>query len=111
MLFPSPLPVEYNKYNNLKLNLPGYRPRNGNPRVRVDATAAESPEVPEEILHQQRMLLHNCDRLKLSVSRHQSKGLSVGGQNMSDVVEVITKLAANFTKLIELMLSKEIKAS
>ena len=30
---------------------------------------------------------------------------------MPDVVEVITKLAANFTKLIELMLSKEIKAS
>ena len=108
----SPLSVEYNKYNNLKLNLPGYRPRNGNPRVRLDAAAAaDSPEVPEEILHQQRMLLHNCDRLKLSVSRHQSKGLSVGGQNMSDVVEVITKLAANFTKLIELMLSKEIKVS
>ena len=66
--------------------------------------------MPEEILHQQRMLLHNCDRLKLSVSRHQSKGLSLsGGQNMADVVEVVTKLAANFTKLIELMLSKEIK--
>ena len=45
--------------------------------------------------------------------RHQSKGLSLsaGGQNMPDVVEVITKLAANFTKLIELMLSKEIKVS
>ena len=66
--------VEYNKYNNLKLNLPGYRPRNGgkHSRVRLDATPespSPSPEVPEEILHQQRMLLHNCDRLKLSVSR------------------------------------------
>ena len=68
----SPLSVEYNKYNNLKLNLPGYRPRNGNPRVRLvaAAAAADSPEVPEEILHQQRLLLHNCDRLKLSVSRY-----------------------------------------
>ena len=49
----------------------------------------------------------------LSLFRHQSKGLSLsaGGQNMPDVVEVITKLAANFTKLIELMLSKEIKVS
>ena len=44
-------------------------------------------------------------RLKLSVSRHQS----ASSQNMSDVVEVITALGATFTKLIELMLSKEIK--
>ena len=75
-LLSSHLPsVEYNKYNNLKLNLPGYRPRNGGKhgsRVRQlnPESPSPSPEVPEEILHQQRMLLHNCDRLKLSVSRY-----------------------------------------
>ena len=73
-LLSSHLPsVEYNKYNNLKLNLPGYRPRNGGKhgsRVRQLDPESPSPEVPEEILHQQRLLLHNCDRLKLSVSRY-----------------------------------------
>ena len=39
------------------------------------------------------------------MSRHQS----ASSQNMGDVVEVITQLGATFTKLIELMLSKEIK--
>ena len=55
-------------------------------------------------------MFHRC---LFGFIRHQSKGLSLsaGGQNMPDVVEVVTKLAANFTKLIELMLSKEIKAS
>ena len=48
-----PLAVEYNKYNNLKLNLPGYRPRNGH-HSRVKVHTAEASEVPEEILHQQR---------------------------------------------------------
>ena len=41
------------------------------------------------------------------MSRHQS----ASSQNMGDVVEVITQLGATFTKLIELMLSKEIKVS
>ena len=63
------------------------------------------PAVPEEILHQQRLLLQSCDRLKLSVSRHQNNN----AQNTGDVVDVIRQLGATLTKLIELMLSKEIK--
>ena len=41
-------------------------------------------------------------RLKLTVSRNQPQ---------TEVVDVITQLGATFTKLIELMLSKEIKVS
>jgi hypothetical protein len=100
--------VEYNKYNNLKLNLPGYRPKNGGKWLESESPPESSPSeaVPEDILHQQRLLLQNCDRLKLCVSRHQGSN-----RNMSDVVEVITRLGTNFTKLVELMLSKEIKVS
>ena len=81
--------VEYNKVNHLQVNLPGFKPRS-KPNLQEN--------VPEDILHQQRLLLQCCDRLKLTVSRTQT-----------DVVDVITQLGATFTKLIELMLSKEIK--
>ncbi len=112
--------VEYNKSNSggggggggsssadRRINLPGYKPRRRPPQPDVsneESTSLSSPP-PEDILHQQRLLLQDCDRLKLCVSRHQSGA----GQNMSDVVEVITRLGASFTRLIELMLSKEIK--
>ena len=82
--------VEYNKVNHLQVNLPGFKPR----------SKPNLENVPEEILHQQRLLLQCCDKLKLTVSRAQT-----------DVVDVITQLGATFTKLIELMLSKEIKVS
>ena len=82
--------VEYNKVNHLQVNLPGFKPRLSKPNLQEN--------VPEDILHQQRLLLQCCDRLKLTVSRTQT-----------DVVDVITQLGATFTKLIELMLSKEIK--
>ena len=82
--------VEYNKVNHLQLNLPGFKPRH----------KQHSENVPEEILHQQRLLLQSCDKLKLTVSRNQPQ---------TEVVDVITQLGATFTKLIELMLSKEIK--
>jgi len=85
--------VEYNKVNHLQLNLPGFKPRS---KQNTDQN------VPEDILHQQRLLLQSCDKLKLTVSRNQPQ---------SEVVDVITQLGATFTKLIELMLSKEIKAS
>ena len=92
--------VEYNKVNHLQLNLPGFKPRNVNIiNNNVNKSNSES-NVPEEILHQQRLLLQSCDRLKLTVSRNQPQ---------SEVVDVITQLGATFTKLIELMLSKEIK--
>ena len=81
--------VEYNKVNHLQLNLPGFKPR-----------SKHSENVPEDILHQQRLLLQSCDKLKLTVSRNQPQ---------TEVVDVITQLGATFTKLIELMLSKEIK--
>jgi hypothetical protein len=93
--------VEYNKVNHLQLNLPGFKPRNKNYRSN-NSCSDQAGNVPEEILHQQRLLLQSCDRLKLTVSRHQS-------QNTNEVVDVITQLGATFTKLIELMLSKEIK--
>ena len=100
--------VEYNKVNHLQLNLPGFKPRNLNQiaaatvsNSAVNKSNSES-NVPEEILHQQRLLLQSCDRLKLTVSRNQPQ---------SEVVDVITQLGATFTKLIELMLSKEIKVS
>ena len=85
--------VEYNKVNHLQLNLPGFKPRS---KQNADQN------VPEDILHQQRLLLQSCDKLKLTVSRNQPQ---------SEVVDVITQLGATFTKLIELMLSKEIKVS
>ena len=85
--------VEYNKVNHLQINLPGFKPR---VRSSTDNT------VPEDIIHQQRLLLQSCDRLKLAVSRNQPQ---------NDVVDIITQLGATFTKLIELMLSKEIKVS
>lgn len=85
--------VEYNKVNHLQLNLPGFKPRS---KQNTDQN------VPEDILHQQRLLLQSCDKLKLTVSRNQPQ---------SEVVDVITQLGATFTKLIELMLSKEIKVS
>ena len=106
--------VEYNKVNHLQLNLPGFKPRNLNQIAAVSASPSatnnvnkssnseSSSNVPEEILHQQRLLLQSCDRLKLTVSRNQPQ---------SEVVDVITQLGATFTKLIELMLSKEIKVS
>ena len=106
--------VEYNKVNHLQLNLPGFKPRNLNQIAAVSAStnatnnvnkssnSESSSNVPEEILHQQRLLLQSCDRLKLTVSRNQPQ---------SEVVDVITQLGATFTKLIELMLSKEIKVS
>ena len=84
--------VEYNKVNHLQLNLPGFKPR--------AKTHVGENDVPEEILHQQRLLLQSCDRLKLTVSRNQPQ---------TEVVDVITQLGATFTKLIVLMLSKEIK--
>ena len=95
--------------NHLQLNLPGFRPRKGGnspgkspgPQAK-GARDTDSKNVPEEILHQQRLLLQSCDRLKLTVTRHTS-------QNTNDIVDVITQLGATFTKLIELMLSKEIK--
>jgi hypothetical protein len=68
--------VEYNRCNHLPSNLPGYKPRtltnntnNNNNNIKTGV------QVPEEILHQQRLLLQSCDRLKLSVSRHQVKVL------------------------------------
>lgn len=82
--------VEYNKVNHLQLDLPGFKPR----------VKSNFENVPEDILHQQRLLLQSCDRLKLTVSRNQPQ---------NEVVDVITALGATFTKLIELMLSKEIK--
>ena len=100
--------VEYNKVNHLQLNLPGFKPRNLNQIAAAAAAAIVNNKsncesnVPEEILHQQRLLLQSCDRLKLTVSRNQPQ---------SEVVDVITQLGATFTKLIELMLSKEIKVS
>ena len=116
--------VEYNKYNNLQLNLPGFRlpcP------AEVEAAAAASTgagdvTVPEDVLHQQRLLLQTCDRLKLSVSRFTMLQTGMGNgatlptaaaaaslNSESAVVDVITQVGATFTKLIELMLSKEIK--
>ena len=110
--------VEYNRCNHLPSNLPGYKPRNGNADNSSNHNNSTSsnnnssnnvnagvPAVPEEILHQQRLLLQSCDRLKLSVSRHQNNN----AQNTGDVVDVIRQLGATLTKLIELMLSKEIK--
>ena len=93
--------VEYNKVNHLQLNLPGFKPRTVNINNNANKSNSES-NVPEEILHQQRLLLQSCDRLKLTVSRNQPQ---------TEVVDVITQLGATFTKLIELMLSKEIKVS
>lgn len=123
---------EYNKYNNLQLNLPGFRPYQK--KHAADTTSSfESiaSSVPEDILHQQRILMQTCDKLKLNVSRYmmlQTNGgtsptLGAGaggggggglteapyGSSESAVVDVITQLGATFTKLIELMLSKEIK--
>jgi len=94
--------VEYNKVNHLQLNLPGFKPRTVNINNNANKSNSGESNVPEEILHQQRLLLQSCDRLKLTVSRNQPQ---------SEVVDVITQLGATFTKLIELMLSKEIKAS
>ena len=107
--------VEYNKYNNLHLNLPGFR---GQAPVEVEESASSDGKVvPEDVLHQQRLLLQTCDRLKLSVSRftmlsQTGQGTTLPGatsSNESAVVDVITQVGATFTKLIELMLSKEIK--
>ena len=111
--------VEYNKYNNLQLNLPGFRlpcP------AEVEAAVASGADVtvPEDVLHQQRLLLQTCDRLKLSVSRFTMLQTGMGNgatlptaaaslNSESAVVDVITQVGATFTKLIELMLSKEIK--
>jgi hypothetical protein len=100
--------VEYNKVNHLQLNLPGFKPRNANLNHQINKRNSNSNSnsgennVPEDVLHQQRLLLQSCDRLKLTVSRNQPQ---------SEVVDVITQLGATFTKLIELMLSKEIKVS
>ncbi len=96
--------VEYNKCSRLRLDLPGYRPAMS--RCKDDKDAGKKEEVPEEILHQQRVLLQCCDRLKLAASLHQSSSQAVG-----DAVETVTQLGAAFTRLIELMLSKEIKSS
>ena len=65
--------VEYNRCNHLPSNLPGYKPRNCN----NNDSLKTGIQVPEEILHQQRLLLQSCDRLKLSVSRHQVTYASV----------------------------------
>ena len=98
--------VEYNKVNHLQLNLPGFKPRNANLNNQINKRNSNSnngeSNVPEDVLHQQRLLMQSCDRLKLTVSRNQPQ---------SEVVDVITQLGATFTKLIELMLSKEIKVS
>ena len=101
--------VEYNRCNHLPSNLPGYRPRGtaASASPGGNGTGSAKSGVPEEILHQQRLLLQSCDRLKLSVSRHQNNN----AQNTGDVVDVIRQLGATLTKLIELMLSKEIKVS
>jgi len=145
--------VEYNKYNNLQLNLPGFRPplqaanlaadcipTAGDDSCNGDVTESrgsrsdvtKSAAVPEDVLHQQRLLLQTCDRLKLNVSRYMmlqtgsgsspaASPIGGGGERMttsaaaaageSAVVDVITQVGATFTKLIELMLSKEIKSS
>ena len=97
--------VEYNKVNHLQLNLPGFKPRNANLNHQISKRNSNSngeSNVPEDVLHQQRLLLQSCDRLKLTVNRNQPQ---------SEVVDVITQLGDTFTKLIELMLSKEIKVS
>lgn len=104
--------VEYNKYNHLQVSLPGYRPRNsskspGKTRKPFRSNGSSTLEIPEEILHQQRLLLQACDKLKLTMSRHQMQQQS--STSMNEIVDVITQLGAVFTKLIELMLSKEIK--
>lgn len=106
--------VEYNKYNHLQVSLPGYRPRNsskspGKTRKPFRSNGSSTLEIPEEILHQQRLLLQACDKLKLTMSRHQMQQQS--STSMNEIVDVITQLGAVFTKLIELMLSKEIKSS
>ena len=64
---------------------------------------------------------HFYFRLKLSVSRHMmfrtvattvanNASGSIAGSE-SAIVDIVTQLGATFTKLIELMLSKEIKVS
>jgi len=53
--------VEYNKVNHLQLNLPGFKPRTVNINNNANKSNSES-NVPEEILHQQRLLLQSCDR-------------------------------------------------
>ncbi len=109
--------VEYNKCSRLGLDLPGYRPGGRGREERRDTTGGDERSarrqaseedhqlVPEEILHQQRTLLQCCDRLKLAASLHQSGSRST----MGEAVDVVTHLGAAFTRLIELMLSKEIK--
>jgi hypothetical protein len=68
--------VEYNRCNHLPSNLPGYKPRTlTNNTNNTNNNIKTGVQVPEEILHQQRLLLQSCDRLKLSVSRHQVKVL------------------------------------
>ncbi len=134
--------VEYNKHSHLSIgcgststggfsnNLPGYKPRTAaaTTTTTAAATAASSSSSSpsssaepnpgatsdaEEILHQQRLLLQSCDRLKLAVTKQQSSGWSQPAHtsSMTEVVDVITQLGATFTRLIELMLSKEIKVS
>ena len=90
--------MEYNKYNHLHLSLPGFK---GRPYQRPQR---RNVAVSEDVLHQQRLLLQTCDRLKACVVVNN-------GQNSSEMVEIITQLGTTFTKLIELMLSKEIKVS
>ena len=63
--------VEYNKVNHLQLNLPGFKPRNANSNInnannnnnnKNSSNSSGESNVPEEILHQQRLLLQSCDR-------------------------------------------------
>jgi hypothetical protein len=49
--------VEYNRCNHLPSNLPGYKPRNSPAAVGSNGSSSTKSGVPEEILHQQRLLL------------------------------------------------------
>ncbi|CAB4064875.1 unnamed protein product [Lepeophtheirus salmonis] len=129
--------AEYNKYNHIQLNLPGYKssstasgsskdshsrktikkkvpenvvnPSSGSGGVgNSGCSISDYNKIPEEVLHQQRILRQHCDHLKLVVSRSTSSSSSVSVQS---VVDVIKTLGPTFTKLIELMLSKEILLS
>ncbi|XP_040568026.1 uncharacterized protein [Lepeophtheirus salmonis] len=128
--------AEYNKYNHIQLNLPGYKssstasgsskdshsrktikkkvpenvvnPSSGGGVGNSGCSISDYNKIPEEVLHQQRILRQHCDHLKLVVSRSTSSSSSVSVQS---VVDVIKTLGPTFTKLIELMLSKEILLS
>jgi len=81
--------------------LPGYRPRRAR-SAEGDDRASSSSSIPEEILLQQRSLMRSCDRLKMA---------TLAQNTPAEAVDVVTKLGALFTGLVELMLSREIKST